>query len=127
MWFRYTPLEKKTPSVTISPGSTGLRITFEGYSLDQSPQGLYLSANTDHAILSTYDFYSKVKSLSAKFPPFKGYPIQDYEIINYNLITINFPKIPLSGCNVDFIFTNDAGYAKASNSKWFSYVTIASS
>lgn len=127
MSYKFRLLEKTFPSLTISPGFTGVQITFEGYSLDQSPQSVYLSANTDHAILSTYNFYSNVKSLSAKFPAFKGYPITDFEVISYNIITINFPKIPLSSCNVDFIFANDAGYAKASQSRWFSYVTISSS
>jgi len=120
----YTPRQKTFPSLTISPGLTSLKLRFQGNNFFYKVQGCYLSANTDNEMISAFDFYSGIKSISAKFTAFSGIPIDDYQIIGNNILTINFPQITLSGCNVDFIFTNPAGYAKASNSNRFSYVRI---
>lgn len=122
----FIPRADTEPSVTITPGFTGLTLRFQGNNYLYKVQGCYLSASTDTELASAFDFYSNIKSISSKFQTFTAIPIEDYEVINNNILEIKFPKISLSACNVDFIFTNPAGYAKASNSSRFTHVRITS-
>ena len=57
-------------------------------------------------------------------PVFTGYPIEDYEIINNNILKFRMPPVYLGTCKIDFIFANEAGYALASRSSRFSYVQM---
>lgn len=123
----FIPLEKNKPAVTIVPGFSGLKLRFQGNNFKYTVQNVYLSANVSNPILSSFDFYSKIKSISSKFHPFSGYPLTDYTIIDNNTLDIKFPKINLSACNIDFIFANPAGYFKASQSNLFTHVRILSS
>ena len=68
----FTPRAKIAPTVTITPGFTGLKLRFQGNQFAYKIQGLYLSANTDNAMLSCFDFYSHIRSISSKFHPFSG-------------------------------------------------------
>jgi hypothetical protein len=127
MKYGYYPNPRTEPTLTIKPGQINVSFTFQGDMFSYiTGNGLYLSANVINPILSSFDFYSETKSLSTKFPPFTGYPIQEYEIFNNNVLKFNMPNTSLTGCNVDFIFCNEAGYAKASQSSRFSYVKILS-
>lgn len=112
--------------ITILQGSSSTIFTFQGDMFDYKTQnGLYLSANVQNSLLSTFDFYSNTKSISAKFPAFKGYPIENYEVLNNNTLKFRMPSIYLGICKIDFIFANNAGYTLASSSKKFSYVQTA--
>ena len=123
----YYPNPRTEPTLTLEPGQTNVTFMFQGDMFQYvTGNGLYLSANVMNPILSSFNFYSQVKSLSGKFPAFTGYPIQEYEIYSNNVLKFKMPSIPLSGCNIDFIFCNEAGYAKASQSNRFSYVKILS-
>jgi hypothetical protein len=85
-------------------------------------RGLYLSGNSPSFSGNNYDFYSKIRSLSANFKPFTGRPIE-YSVINENEIQFKLPDdIPLG--DYDVIFCNPAGYAKASNTRNFDKITI---
>jgi len=123
----FIPRGKIVPTVTITPGFTGLKLRFQGNNFGYYVRGLYLSANTNNAMLSCFDFYSHIKSISSKFHAFSGYPIEDYTVIDNNTLSIQFPKINLSAVNIDFIFTNPAGYVKASQSSRFTHIKILSS
>ncbi len=85
-------------------------------------RGLYLSGNSPTFSGNYYDFYSKIRSLSANFKPFIGHPI-DYTVINENEIQFILPEgIPIG--DYDVVFCNPAGYAKASNTRNFDKITI---
>lgn len=120
----YIPRQETEPTLTLSPGLTSVRLRFQGNNFFYKVQGCYLSANTDNAMISAFDFYSGIRSISAKFAAFSAIPIDNYNVIGNNILTITMPKTTLSGCNVDFIFTNPAGYAKASSSNRFTYIRI---
>jgi hypothetical protein len=122
----YIPRADVEPTVTINPGFSGLTIRFQGNNYLYKVQGCFLSASTTSSLASSFDFYSNIKSISSKFHPFTAIPIDEYTVINNNILQINFPIINLSACNVDFIFTNPAGYSKASNSNRFTFVKITS-
>lgn len=124
----YYPNPETEPTLTLNAGQTNVIFSFQGDMFERvTGNGLYLSANIVNPVLSSFNFYSNIKSISAKFPAFTGYPITEYEIFNNNILKFRMPYIVLSGCNLDFIFCNEAGYAKASQSKFFSYVKILSS
>jgi len=120
----YSQLNQE-PTITISQGSSAAVFTFQGDMFDYTTgNGLYLSANVNSPLLSSYDFYSNTKSISAKFPAFKGYPIENYEILTNNILRFRMPSIYLGPCKIDFVFANDAGYGLASQSKNFTYVQV---
>jgi len=122
---RFYPELNKEPTITITQGSSAAIFTFQGDMFSYIVgNGLYLSANVINPILSSFDFYSNTKSISAKFPAFKGYPIENYEILNNNVLKFRMPSLYLGSCKIDFIFANEAGYAKASDSSRFSYVQM---
>lgn len=126
MMKRFYAQIKQEPMITILQGSSSTIFTFQGDMFDYKTQnGLYLSANVQNSLLSTFDFYSNTKSISAKFPAFKGYPIENYEVLNNNTLKFRMPSIYLGICKIDFIFANNAGYTLASSSKKFSYVQTA--
>lgn len=122
---RFIPVSIKEPTITITQGSSAAVFTFQGDMFNYiTGNGLYLSANVNNSLLSSFNFYSNTKSISAKFPAFKGYPIEDYEILNNNILRFRMPSIYLGPCKIDFIFANDAGYALASQSSRFTYVQV---
>ena len=122
---RFIAALDREPSITITQGSSAAVFTFQGDMFDYiTGNGLYLSANVTNSLLSSFDFYSNTKSISAKFPAFKGYPIEDYEVLNINVLRFRMPSIYLGPCKIDFIFANDAGYALASQSSRFTYVQV---
>jgi len=122
----FIPRADIEPTVTITPGFTGLTIRFQGNNYLYKVQGCFLSASTHTSLASAFNFYSNIKSISSKFQTFTAIPIEEYDVIDNNILQIKFPKVSLSACNVDFIFTNPAGYAKASDSSRFTYVRITS-
>lgn len=85
-------------------------------------KGLYLSGNSLAFSGNYYDFYSKVRSVSANFKSFIGLPVE-YSLINENEIQFILPiDLPLG--DYDVIFCNPAGYSKASSSRNFDKITI---
>ena len=122
---RFMAVLNQEPTITITQGSSAAVFTFQGDMFDyKTENGLYLSANVNSPLLSSFNFYSNTKSISAKFPAFTGYPIQNYEVLNNNVLRFRMPSIYLVPCKIDFIFANDAGYALASQSSRFSYVQV---
>jgi len=122
---RFYPELAQEPTITITQGSSAATFTFQGDMFSYTAgNGLYLSANVTNPILSSFDFYSNTSSISSKFPAFTGYPIEDYEILNNNVLKFRMPSLYLGTCKIDFIFANEAGYAKASDSSRFSYVQM---
>jgi len=124
---RFYPELNQEPTLTITQGSSAAIFTFQGDMFNyKTGNGLYLSANVTNPILSSYNFYSNIKSISAKFPAFKGYPITSYEVLNNNILRFRMPSVYLGNCKIDFVFANDAGYALASQSSRFTYVQMIS-
>jgi hypothetical protein len=122
---RFYPELNQEPTITITQGSSAAIFTFQGDMFSYTAgNGLYLSANVVSPLLSSFDFYSNTSSISSKFPPFTGYPIEEYEIINNNILKFRMPPVYLGTCKIDFIFANEAGYALASRSSRFSYVQM---
>jgi len=122
---RFYPELNQEPTITITQGSSAAVFTFQGdMFVYTAGNGLYLSANVTSPLLSSFDLYSNTSSISSKFPPFTAYPIEEYEIINNNLLKFRMPSLYLGACKIDFIFANEAGYAKASDSSRFSYVQV---
>ena len=120
----YTQIDQE-PTITITQGSSAAIFTFQGDMFNyKTENGLYLSANVTNSILSSFNFYSNTKSISAKFPAFKGYPINSYQVLNNNIIRFRMPSVYLGTCKIDFVFANDAGYALASQSNRFTYVQM---
>ena len=124
---RFYPELNQEPTLTIVQGSSAAIFTFQGDMFDYiTGNGLYLSANVINPILSSYNFYSNIKSISAKFPAFTGYPITNYEILNNNILRFRMPSVYLGNCKIDFVFANEAGYGLASQSSRFTYVQMIS-
>lgn len=118
-------MSKQTPSFRFKVGSSQT-FYMEGNMFDFSTgNGLYLSSNNFNGTQGYYDFYSKVKSVSAQNPPFSAYPIDQYTVftnntLSFKLSSFNTPQ------KLDIIYANDAGYRLASSGKRFSYIEIYS-
>lgn len=86
--------------------------------------GLFVSSNTLPGI--PYNLYSSVKSISSSNPTFSAFAVNDYVIVNNNIIyfTLSAFNTPQK---LDVIVANDAGYTKASLAKTFDYINIMSS
>lgn len=124
---RFYPQLNQEPTITIIQGSSAAIFSFQGDMFNyKTENGLYLSANVTNSILSSFNFYSNTKSISAKFPAFKGYPITSYEVLNNNIIRFRMPSVYFGTCKIDFVFANEAGYALASQSSRFTYVQMLS-
>lgn len=122
---RFHPELDRQPTITITQGSSAAVFTFQGDMFNYTAgNGLYLSANVTSPLLSSFNFYSNTSSISSKFPAFTGYPIENYEVLNNNLLRFRMPSIYLGPCKIDFIFANEAGYSLASDSSRFSYVQV---
>lgn len=91
---------------------------FQYYTAD----GLYLSGNSPLLSTNRYDFYSTIKSVSALFPPFSGFPVK-YNVQEDRYINFKLPSNLPQG-DYDIIFCNPAGYYKASLSTNFSKIRV---
>jgi hypothetical protein len=115
------------PSFTIYTGVSGKKITLRGdmfrYKTDV---GLFLSSNSFDGSQNFYDFYSKIKSISALNPPFSGYPVTNYTVNTNNSITFEIPARTKAE-KLDIIYANPAGYIKASQMGSFTYIQILTS
>jgi hypothetical protein len=86
--------------------------------------GLYLSSNNPE--VSSYDLnlYTKIKSISGRYPSVSVFPILNYDIIDGGtILQFRLPENLLIG-NYDILYFNDAGYYKASNTKRFTYFQV---
>ena len=89
--------------------------------------GLYLSSsNTSIPSLTTLNLYSKIKSISGRYPAITVFPVKDYNVVENYILQFELPSdLPVG--NYDIIYFNDAGYFKASSTKRFTYFTIMTS
>lgn len=117
--------QKPFPSFSISAGYTDLVLNFQGtaFGYQNNTIGLFLSASVGTPLLSTYNFFSNVWNLSAKFPPFNGLQITNYQLIGDDILIFNLPFYPVK-CLVDFVFVTQAGYNVASMSPNFNYIQL---
>lgn len=76
--------------------------------------GVYLSSNLNSNLVnvSSFDFYSKYRNLSANNPPFSGIKI-NYIVENNSTLTVLLTSITNPG-TYDVIVANRAGYFKSS-------------
>lgn len=82
---------------------------------------VYLSGNSFNS--ESVNLYSTVKSISSFYPAFSGIPVENFKVINNNILEFFLPKnLPLG--YYDILFCNPAGYYKASNSKKFAYINV---
>jgi hypothetical protein len=67
--------------------------------------------------LTGIDLYTNLRRVSAICPPFSGYPIDTYVVLDKNRVSINLNTQILTGTRglVDIIFANRAGYTKLSD------------
>jgi hypothetical protein len=71
--------------------------------------GVYVSGSSSFFNMSGFDFYSNIRLVSAANPPFRGYPVEDYEIISAEVLNIRLPSnLPIG--KYEIIFCNEAGY-----------------
>jgi len=70
--------------------------------------GIYISGSSNFFPMSTFNFYSNIRLVSAANPPFRGVPVLDYEIVNINVLNIRLPYLPVG--YYELIFCNEAGY-----------------
>ena len=116
----------KTTIFTVLTGVSGRKFSITGTMLKyKTSNGLYLSSNKPSFPTTYYDFYSKIKHLSASNPGFSAIPITEYKIINDN--TLNFTLTSFRTVQkINIIYANPAGYALATDSKFFSYIHVIS-
>ena len=88
--------------------------------------GLYLSSNNPEVSSYELNLYTKIKSISGRYPSVSVFPILKYDIIEGGTI-LQF-RLPhdLKIGNYDILYFNDAGYYKASNTKRFTYFKVTS-
>jgi len=88
--------------------------------------GLYLSSNNPSMSSIELDLYTEIKSISARYPSVYGFPVYEYDVLdNGMLLQFRLPENLLAG-NYDILYFNGAGYAKASNTKRFTFFQIVS-
>ena len=88
--------------------------------------GLYLSSSNVSMSSIELNLFTGIKSISAKYPKISAFPVNNFELIDNNIIQFILP-VNLESGNYDIIYINGAGYFKASDSKKFTYFTIITS
>ena len=92
-------------------------VVLEGYNFN-STTNVYLSSNNNAALatlasfstpLSTFDLYSHLPGVSAIFPPFTGYRLTTFDLVNNNHIELTIPEISVPMI-INVILTNPIGH-----------------
>ena len=99
--------------ITVASGLTA-SIAFEGYFYDKL-NAVYLSASNASAFpyVSAVNLFPSNTALATAFPPFSGYPWQNYTVLNNNKLFVYFYNNNSS--LFDIILVNNAGYSKLSS------------
>lgn len=85
--------------------------------------GLYLSSSNLSMSSIILDIYTKVKSISGRYPAISAFPVEEYDIAENYILKFKLPNNLLEG-NYDIVYFNDAGYFKASNTDRFTYFNV---
>ena len=88
--------------------------------------GLYLSSSNVGMSSIELNLYTGIKSISAKYPKISAFPVNNFVVIDENIIQFTLPT-DLKDGDYDIIYMNGAGYFKASDSKKFTYFRITTS
>lgn len=106
---------------------SGTNVTIKGDMFQYtSLNGLYLSSNNPSMTSIELNLYTEIKSISARYPAVYGFPVYNYNVLDDGtLLQFSLPKNLLAG-NYDILYFNGAGYAKASNTKRFTFFQVVS-
>ena len=115
---------RRFPYIQIKTNSTGKSIILygKGFNFDTG-NGLYLSSSNFNGTQVYCDFYSNMSDLSSLYPPFSGYPVWSYNVINDYVISFSLSSFTTPQ-KLDIIYAGPSGYIKASDGLRFTYIQI---
>lgn len=116
---------RRAPSYQIKTSSFDKIIYLFGRGFDyETNNGLYLSSSNFNGSQVYCDFYSSISWLSSDFPPFSGYPVNNFVVLNNNVLYFTLSAFS-SPQKLDIIYAGPSGYMKASTSDpRFTYIQI---
>jgi hypothetical protein len=93
-------------------------VSLKGYNFNYT-QHVFLSSNQPALLpaITAIDLFSTLPSISSNNPPFSGYQIDSYDIINKNIMNVTL-KLSANALPslYDIVIVNAAGYTKLSDS-----------
>jgi len=93
-------------------------VSLEGYNFNYT-QYVFLSSNQTVLLpaITAVNLFSALPSVSSNNPPFSGYKIDSYDVVNKNIINVTVKlSANASPSLYDIVVVNAAGYTKLSDS-----------
>lgn len=108
--------------IPLDPAQPVVKISVMGYNFDWLTAIALSSSSVIFPYTTAFNYFTNLRRVSSICPPFSGYPLSSYSIIDKNRLVISINSQILTGVNIenmiDIIFINRAGYTKLSDKNY---------
>lgn len=102
--------------ITPTSGKRKINISLMGYNYDWLTNIFLSSANVTFPSLTGIDRFTNLRRVSAICPPFSGYELKSFTVVDKNLLILSADTSFFAGTGlIDAVFMGRAGYSKLSD------------